>query len=87
MNIIGYASFNPLAGIRCFLTEISDTLCRWCALFQSPSGDSLFSDDSEGGEIMYLILNLFQSPSRDSLFSDNAVWILHREFLSRVSIP
>ena len=38
-------SFNPLAGIRCFLTpiEVVDeiSLKRW---FQSPSGDSLFSD-------------------------------------------
>ena len=61
--------FNPLAGIRCFLTEVEDMDCIFftprfnplagirCFLtpgasprqpkrrqFQSPSGDSLFSD-------------------------------------------
>ena len=38
--------FNPLAGIRCFLThpqpeQVIDDL----DMFQSPSGDSLFSDN------------------------------------------
>ena len=38
--------FNPLAGIRCFLTldraAPEDIIC---VEFQSPSGDSLFSDE------------------------------------------
>ena len=37
--------FNPLAGIRCFLTLIlCDARMQFLELFQSPSGDSLFSD-------------------------------------------
>ena len=39
--------FNPLAGIRCFLTASEPELYLVNFLwFQSPSGDSLFSDDS-----------------------------------------
>ena len=37
-------SFNPLAGIRCFLTAILCNTPCCIAGFQSPSGDSLFSD-------------------------------------------
>ena len=40
-------SFNPLAGIRCFLTVCNKTRAgkTWkVQMFQSPSGDSLFSD-------------------------------------------
>ena len=44
--------FNPLAGIRCFLTENNR---RWTQpvhqRFQSPSGDSLFSDTARQGSI------------------------------------
>ena len=37
--------FNPLAGIRCFLTYIGGNAGRHrYRVFQSPSGDSLFSD-------------------------------------------
>ena len=36
--------FNPLAGIRCFLTSIGKWISASGAVFQSPSGDSLFSD-------------------------------------------
>ena len=37
--------FNPLAGIRCFLTElVSQVTKSQRDSFQSPSGDSLFSD-------------------------------------------
>ena len=37
--------FNPLAGIRCFLTEWTSMLNEPPKAFQSPSGDSLFSDN------------------------------------------
>ena len=63
-------SFNPLAGIRCFLTGRG-----WAAkgglaeTFQSPSGDSLFSDRVCTGA-GFRSCNQFQSPSGDSLFSD-----------------
>ena len=37
--------FNPLAGIRCFLTVLVDSMTSYhLTEFQSPSGDSLFSD-------------------------------------------
>ena len=40
--------FNPLAGIRCFLTQKQLRRCDQPPhpRFQSPSGDSLFSDAS-----------------------------------------
>ena len=64
------ARFNPLAGIRCFLTlfrhgPIEATI--W--VFQSPSGDSLFSD-RDGVVRQSHCRYGFQSPSGDSLFSD-----------------
>ena len=40
--------FNPLAGIRCFLTQLYRVLGEdEDGEFQSPSGDSLFSDRAE----------------------------------------
>ena len=36
--------FNPLAGIRCFLTMVLGPVLQILYPFQSPSGDSLFSD-------------------------------------------
>ena len=41
-------------------------------LFQSPSGDSLFSDLYHGTTQMFDRFDTFQSPSGDSLFSDRA---------------
>ena len=63
--------FNPLAGIRCFLTtqQESGETNRRTATFQSPSGDSLFSDPWETYCSIYR-RQAFQSPSGDSLFSD-----------------
>ena len=44
-----FGCFNPLAGIRCFLTRIHGIHgCKAMYLFQSPSGDSLFSDRRDG---------------------------------------
>ena len=44
--------FNPLAGIRCFLTLLGNTKIDYDKeLFQSPSGDSLFSDQND---VLYL---------------------------------
>ena len=41
----GRDGFNPLAGIRCFLTRGQfEVNAEWLFAFQSPSGDSLFSD-------------------------------------------
>ena len=41
------ACFNPLAGIRCFLTALIWGMANSrMRAFQSPSGDSLFSDVS-----------------------------------------
>ena len=41
---IDYECFNPLAGIRCFLTVCYLSIDAVVLAFQSPSGDSLFSD-------------------------------------------
>ena len=63
--------FNPLAGIRCFLTtlyRVTDSVDSWYR-FQSPSGDSLFSDVTQLFSV-HLSEFKFQSPSGDSLFSD-----------------
>ena len=45
--------FNPLAGIRCFLTS-SSIFANRSTVFQSPSGDSLFSDPHPLDEALYL---------------------------------
>ena len=67
--------FNPLTGIRSFLTaehELCDQLAGTIIAFQSPHGDSFFSDmtcqkntftDTREG-------TAFQSPHGDSFFSD-----------------
>ena len=70
-------SFNPLAGIRCFLTSTIDT-CHQLSVgrFQSPCGDSLFSDclNSRGFGVTWW--QRFQSPCGDSLFSDPQIlWV------------
>ena len=47
-------SFNPLAGIRCFLTDLRPLVTHTPPLagFQSPSGDSLFSDEKQCMDII-----------------------------------
>ena len=63
--------FNPLAGIRCFLTiDLQSGQKRVLLAFQSPSGDSLFSDGYRKSEKSGTYRKQFQSPSGDSLFSD-----------------
>ena len=55
-------------------------------MFQSPSGDSLFSDRRKGCSLMFSEEELFQSPSGDSLFSDKIIERPH-PLVILVSIP
>ena len=62
--------FNPLAGIRSFLTSLIEAGVEVKAkAFQSPRGDSFFSDKFDDGEIDQNPVK-FQSPRGDSFFSD-----------------
>ena len=80
--------FNPLAGIRCFLTytKLWGRSTRQ-AMFQSPSGDSLFSDAYALGIDDQAIAYMFQSPCGDSLFSDQSWAVLKDRADLKVSIP
>ena len=54
--------------------------------FQSPSGDSLFSDSWKRFPRCH-ISSTFQSPSGDSLFSDERKKIMNALTTTTVSIP
>ena len=60
---------------------------RKCNSFQSPSGDSLFSDRLQSGQPLDAAAE-FQSPSGDSLFSDKKrIPTYSKEETTNVSIP
>ena len=80
--------FNPLTGIRSFLTDYegegADTLYY---SFQSPHGDSFFSDEHILVDILPVNVE-FQSPHGDSFFSDaklRKIWLRGPDIF--VSIP
>ena len=56
-------------------------------MFQSPSGDSLFSDEPPIPDDCVADEDKFQSPSGDSLFSDRSVRSGQAKYAPCVSIP
>ena len=62
--------FNPLTGIRSFLTvHMYQKIREYRKMFQSPHGDSFFSDANQF-ESLDPVTKAFQSPHGDSFFSD-----------------
>ena len=66
-----YSGFNPLTGIRCFLTGCGQRSGPPGGdMFQSPHGDSLFSERRMTKIYTNVVGLALQSPHGDSLFSD-----------------